>query len=66
MNENAKYYDEKSKVRTMRYQKANKERLTIWVNKGDRDRYKHIADQHGKSLNAFVIELLDKAGEDVL
>lgn len=60
MNENAKYYDEKSKIRTMRYQQEHCERITIWVKKGDKDRYKQYAKSQGKSLNALIIDLLER------
>ena len=63
-----KYYDEKSKVRTVRYQQKHCERITTWVRKGDKDRYKQYAESQGKSLNALMVELLerdikDKAGD---
>jgi predicted HicB family RNase H-like nuclease len=60
MNENAKYYDEKSKARTMKYQQTHCDRITTWVKKGDKDRYKQLADRRGKSLNALIVELLDR------
>lgn len=60
MNEKPKYYDEKSKVRTMRYQKENRDRITVWAQKGDKDRYKQFADSQGKSLNALIIDLLEQ------
>lgn len=55
-----KYYDEKSKVRTMRYQQEHCERITTWVKKGDKTRYKKHAAAQGKSLNALIIELLER------
>lgn len=54
-----KYYDEKSKERTMRYMKENRDRLTVWVQKGDRERYKEYAKKKGVSLNALIVELLE-------
>lgn len=57
-----KYYDEGSKSRTMRYQQAHRERITIWVNKdkGDKERYMNYAASQGKSLNALIVELLER------
>lgn len=60
MTDKPKYYDDKSKVRTMRYQQEHRDRVTIWVQKGDREKYKKHAEKRGKSLNALVIELLEK------
>lgn len=52
-------YDEKSKKRTMRYMKEKRDRITVGVPKGDKDRYKAHAESRGKSLNALIIELLE-------
>lgn len=60
MAEKPKYYDEKSKVRTMRYQQEHCERITTWVKKGDKDRYKRYAERQGKSLNALIVDLLEQ------
>jgi predicted HicB family RNase H-like nuclease len=61
--EKPKYYDEKSKARTMKYMKENRDRLTVWVQKGDRDRYKQQAESKGLSLNAYIIKLLEEDKE---
>lgn len=60
MTDKPKYYDEKSKARTMRYMAENRDRLTTWVKKGDKDRYKAHAAAQGKSLNALIIDLLER------
>lgn len=38
---------------------ATLDEIKVRVPKGDRERYKHIAKKHGKSLNALIIELLE-------
>lgn len=58
-----KYYDEKSKARTMRYMKENRDRLTVWVQKGDKERYKQQAESRGMSLNAYIVKLLEEDKE---
>ena len=57
--EKSKYYDEKAKARTMRYMKENRDRVTVWVQKGDRERYKAHAESKGLSLNALIVQLLE-------
>ena len=61
--EKPKYYDEKSKARTMKYMKENRDHLTVWVQKGDKDRYKQQAESKGLSLNAYIIKLLEEDKE---
>lgn len=60
MDINAKYYNEKSKARTMKYMKENRDRITTWVLKGDKDKYKAHAAKRGMSLNALIVELLEQ------
>lgn len=52
-------YDEKSKERTMRYMKEKRDRITIGVPKGDKERYKTYAESKGMSLNAYVVKLIE-------
>lgn len=56
---NYKRYDEKSKERTMRYMKAKRDRITIGVPKGDKDRYMQHAKSKGMSLNACFVQLIE-------
>lgn len=53
-------YDEKSKERTMRYMKEKRDKLTLNLPAGDKDRYKAHAESKGKSLTALIVELLEK------
>lgn len=57
-------YDEKSKVRTMRYMKEKRDRITVGVPKGDKDKYKAHAENKGMSLNALIVHLLEKDIEE--
>lgn len=56
---NYKGYDEKSKERTMRYMKEKRDRITIGVPKGDKERYMQHAKSKGLSLNAYVVQLIE-------
>ena len=53
-------YDEKAKERTMRYMKEKRDKLTLNLPAGDKDRYKAHADSKGMSLTALITELLEK------
>ena len=53
-------YDEKSKERTMRYMKEKRDKLTLNLPAGDKDRYKAHAESKNKSLTALIVELLEK------
>ena len=59
-----KYYDEKSKERTMRYMKEKRDKLTLNLPAGDKKRYKEHAERRGKSLTALIVELLEKDIEE--
>lgn len=53
-------YSEKQSKWTQDYLKNAYERLTVWVPKGDREKYKEFAKSQGKSLNQLIKDLLDK------
>lgn len=54
-------YDEKSKERTMKYLKEKRDKLTINLPLGDKERYKvHAEQKHGKSLTALIVDLLEQ------
>lgn len=44
---------------TQKYQAANLEQVRVWVKKGAKARYKAHAESLGKSLNAYVVELIE-------
>lgn len=53
-------YDEKSKERTMRYMADKRDKLTLNLPKGDKEKYKAHADSKGCSLTGLIVELLEK------
>ena len=52
-------YDQKSKERTMKYMAESRDKLTLNLPKGDKDRYKAFAESQGKSLTALIVELIE-------
>lgn len=52
-------YDDKSKERTMRYMKEKRDKLTLNLPKGDKERYKAHADKRGKSLTQLIVDLIE-------
>ena len=52
-------YDEKAKARTMRYMKENRDKLTLNLPLGDKERYKAHAEKQGKSLTALIVDLIE-------
>ena len=53
-------YDEKAKVRTMRYMKEKRDKLTLNLPIGDKDRYKEHAKQRNKSLTGLIVDLIEQ------
>lgn len=54
-------YNEKSKERTMRYMKEKRDKLTLNLPAGDKERYKNHAEQkRGKSLTKLIVDLLEE------
>lgn len=52
-------YDEKAKERTMRYMKEKRDKLTLNLPLGDKERYKSYAESKGKSLTALIVDLIE-------
>ena len=52
-------YDEKAKERTMRYMKDKRDKLTLNLPAGDKERYKLHAERLNKSLTSLIVELLE-------
>ncbi len=52
--------------KTIEYIKNNYDQVSLRVPKGDREKYKRLAEVQGKSLNQMIIELLDAENERVL
>ncbi|RGG71139.1 hypothetical protein DWW95_06800 [Ruminococcus sp. AF17-6LB] len=53
-------YTEAQKKATAKYMKNNLDDIKVRVPKGKREIYKAHAERKGKSLNALIIELLEK------
>lgn len=57
-------YNDKAKQRTMRYMKEKRDKLTLNLPGGDKERYKAYADSKGISLTALIVSLLEKEISD--
>lgn len=53
-------YNEKAKERTMRYMKDKRDKLTLNLPAGDKERYKAHAEKRNKSLTSLIVELLER------
>ena len=53
-------YNEKQNQRAQRYIKENYEQLSIRLKKGERDRYKRLAEQLGVSVNQLFIQAVEE------
>ena len=53
-------YSEAQKKATAKYMKNKLDDITVRVPKGKREVYKAHAERKGKSLNALIVELLEK------
>ena len=57
-------YNEKAKKSTMKYMKEKRDKLTLNLPLGDKERYKEHAQKRGKSLTALIVELLERDIEE--
>lgn len=53
-------YDEKAKKRTIEYMADKRDKLTLNLPKGHKERYRNHANQKGKSLTGLIVELLEE------
>ena len=53
-------YTDAQKRATAKYKAAARDKLTLDVPKGSKDRYKQHAERRGKSLTALIIDLLEQ------
>lgn len=53
-------YNEKAKARTMKYMKEKRDKLTLNLPRGDKERYKQHAENKGKSLTGLIVELIEE------
>lgn len=52
-------YDEKAKERTMKYMKEKRDKLTLNLPLGSKERYKKHAESKGKSLTSLIVDLVE-------
>lgn len=55
---------EAQKKATSKYISKAYDQISLRITKGKREEYKKYAENQGKSLNAFIIELIEKEIED--
>lgn len=53
-------YTEAQKRATEKYKAASRDKLTLDVPKGTKDRYKAHAEKRGKSLTSLIVDLLER------
>ena len=53
-------YTKATNKAVQKYCKANYDNITVRTSKGKREIYKAYAEKSGKSLNALIVELLEK------
>lgn len=57
-------YSDAQKEATKRYNKKAYDRIDLFVKKGRRQIIKDFAEAHGKSMNGFINDAIDKAMEE--
>ena len=61
----SKYKKGYSDKKATEYIKNNYDQFSLRVPKGDRGKYKQLAEEQGKSLNQLIVELLDAEDERI-
>ena len=59
-NKKPQYYNEKAKIRSMKYMKEKRDKLTLDMPKGKKEEYRKYAESKGKSLTSLIVELLER------
>lgn len=54
-------YSDAQKEATARYNRKTYDRIEIKVKKGQKDKIVKFANQHGKSVTQFIVDLIDTA-----
>lgn len=57
-------YNENAKKRSIKYRKAHRDKLTIDLPRGYKDKYKDYAEFKGVSLTKLFIDLINKDMEE--
>ncbi len=58
-------YTEAQKRASQKYKAASRDKLTLDIPKGSKERYKAHAEKRGKSLTALVVDLLERDIQDL-
>ena len=53
-------YNDSAKQATMKYMREKRDKLTLNLPLGDKERYKSHAVRRGKSLTGLIVELLEQ------
>lgn len=53
-------YTEAQKRASQKYKASSRDKLTLDIPKGSKERYKEHAEKRGKSLTALVVDLLER------
>lgn len=56
-------YDEKAKIRNDRYKKSKREKVSLDVPKGTKEKYKAYAASKGMSMTALMTQLMEREME---
>lgn len=52
-------YNEKAKINTMKYMKEKRDKLTLNLPLGYKEKYRAYAESQGKSLTALIMSLIE-------
>lgn len=52
-------YNEKAKINTMKYMKEKRDKLTLNLPLGYKEKYRTYAESQGKSLTALIMSLIE-------
>lgn len=56
-------YDEKAKIRNDRYKKSKREKVSLDVPKGTKEKYKAYAASKGMSMTALITQIMEREME---
>ena len=59
-NEKKTYYKKAQSKSVVKYISNNYDQISVRIPKGSRERYKAFAEKRGTSLNALIVELLER------
>ena len=58
-------YTDAQKRASQKYKATSRDKLTLDIPKGSKERYKEHAEKRGKSLTALVVDLLERDIEEL-